>query len=105
MNSTTKKLFLVSLFSGLVFSSSTFAWYDDHYYYHHHGNGLAAGLLVGGAFGLVAGAAIADSSRPVYVSHYYEEGPRCYRVKAWDRRFCDDEGCYIKTAWRTVCDY
>lgn len=83
--------------------------YHDHYYHHDHyyyggGNELAAGLLVGGAVGFMAASSMAAPA-PVYVeNHYYEAPPVCYKKKAWSRKFCNDSGCFIKTAWKTVCD-
>lgn len=109
-----RKSVIALLISGLVVCGSTLAgwhdhyyhdhYYDHHYYYHDRGDDLAAGLIVGGVIGLAAGAAIASNSQPTYVTHYYDDYPTCYKVKAWSKRICDYHGCYIKTAWRTVCD-
>lgn len=72
--------------------------YYRHYHYHHDGSRMAAGLLVGGLIGVMAGSAIANSQ-----DHYYS-GSDCYRQRVWSREYCNDEGCYRRIAWRTVCN-
>lgn len=78
-------------------------YYGHHRYYYNGGDQLAAGLLVGGLVGVMAGSAMTNT-QPSYVQNNYYQAPVCYKEKAWSRRFCDENGCFIKTAWHTVCD-
>lgn len=102
-----RKAWVTILLSGLLSSliatsASAYGWdhhgyYPHHHGYYHHDPDLAAGLVVGGMFGLMAGAAMASPPR------YYPEPPVCYKEPVWTHEFCDSYGCYDRTAWRTVC--
>ncbi len=78
--------------------------YYHHHYYHDGGDDLAAGLVVGGVVGLLAGSAMANSNQ----SYSYPAQSYCHqeREAVWNHQFCDDNGCFMKTKWRTytVCN-
>jgi len=95
--------------TGLVSSTAFADGYHHHHERHGNSNALAAGLVMGGVMGMLAGSAMASNSQPQPQPNYYPEdydsdyGPYCYKVKLGSHRFCDEDGCYVKTAWKTVC--
>lgn len=119
MSKLSKRVLVVVLCSSLVMSGSAMAgWKHHHHHHHHHGyyghrannqNNLAAGLLIGGFVGLMAGGALANQSNNSYVNDndYYSQpsGYRCYRVKVRRERIFNNNGeAFIRTQWKRICD-
>jgi hypothetical protein len=123
-----KKLLAIVLLGGMVISGSAMAdwseynaynswgyghsyyrhynWYHHHHHYYNGGNDLAAGLLVGGVVGILAGSAMAHSEQPtVYENNYYAP-ETCYKRVVRHQYFYRDgvEYEYVQKAWRTVCN-
>jgi hypothetical protein len=66
---TFKGVVLAAAITGLVAAPTVYAQYYRHYYGHSHWHGYGPGLVIGGAVGLMAGAALASPG--YYYRGYY----------------------------------
>ena len=76
-------------------------WYPHRHWHYYHRADIGAAMLFGG----LMGAALENASQQQqYDDSYYQPAYECHKEPIWTHRFCNDSGCYDRTAWETVCN-